>query len=114
MDPVGLSLENFSAVGQYRTHYASGAAVDSNGVLPNGQAVTSARQLGEVMALDQRFRTCMAEKLIIFSLNRKPSEADECTVNKLGLVQVTADQPFSRLVVGVIKSPLFTHHRGLE
>ena len=38
LDPIGLGLENFDAIGQYRTAYANGDMIDSSGMLPTGEA----------------------------------------------------------------------------
>jgi hypothetical protein len=35
LDPIGMGLENFDAIGRFRTTYANGDAIDSSGVLPD-------------------------------------------------------------------------------
>jgi hypothetical protein len=78
IDPPGLSLENFDAVGRWRDTYAGGVKIDSRGVLPNGMRVEGLGGLRQLL-LTQRetvLRT-FATKLIGYSLGRAYQPGDD-------------------------------------
>jgi hypothetical protein len=78
IDPPGLSLENFDAVGRWRDSYAGGVAIEPRGVLPNGTRVEGLKGLRSLL-LTQRetvLRT-FATKLIGYSLGRAYQPGDD-------------------------------------
>jgi hypothetical protein len=78
IDPIGLSLENYDAVGQYRTMDV-GKPIDPSGQLdpsdPNTK-FTDARGMAELLAKDNRVASCMAQKLLTFALTRTPNDTE--------------------------------------
>lgn len=70
MDPLGLSLEGYNALGQWRGHEAEG--LDTAGRLVTGETFANARELAEVIAGPRRrdFQRCLAEKLLTYALGR--------------------------------------------
>lgn len=82
IDPLGLALEHYDLVGQYRTHDANdGVAVDpvvqvaSGEHYPNGLSLTGLNDVGEYIAEDPAFMTCLMRKLYTYGLGRLPEEA---------------------------------------
>lgn len=70
MDPLGLALEGYNALGQWRGHEADG--LDTAGRLVTGETFADARELAEVIAGPRRrdFHRCLAEKLLTYALGR--------------------------------------------
>ena len=70
MDPLGFALENYNAIGQWRTHDA-GQVIDSSGALPNGKAFKGSAELKAIlMGNRDAFAECLTEKVMIYALGR--------------------------------------------
>jgi hypothetical protein len=82
-DPYGLALEEYDAIGQYRTTYPDGTLVDASSALPpsdtypDGIPFTGLEGVANVVASDPRFGRCLAKKLLTYGLGRPTSESDE-------------------------------------
>jgi len=74
MDPIGLALENYDALGQYRTT-ENGALIDPSGDI-DGAEFADALELGEVLAADPKIGRCMVRTLYRFA-NSRPETLDE-------------------------------------
>jgi len=70
LDPVGLGLEHFDAVGRYRESYAGGLPVDAAGVLTDGTHVDGLVQLADALSKDPSFIACAAKKLFVYGVGR--------------------------------------------
>jgi hypothetical protein len=68
MDPLGLALERYDAVGRWRED----AEVDTAGRLVTGESFADARELADVIAGPRRrdFHRCLTEKLLTYALGR--------------------------------------------
>jgi hypothetical protein len=81
-DAYGLALEEYDAIGQYRSTYADTTAVDATGVLPpseahpTGQQITGLAGLARAVAADARFGECLAQKLFTYGLGRSVTPSD--------------------------------------
>jgi hypothetical protein len=69
MDPVGLALENYNAVGAWRTT-DHGDVIDASGHMPDGTQFNGPRELSRVVARDPRFLPCLTGGLLTYSLGR--------------------------------------------
>ncbi|RYZ01843.1 MAG: DUF1592 domain-containing protein [Myxococcales bacterium] len=69
MDPLGFGLENFDAIGRYRSQDA-GDTIDSSGVLPDGRAFNGPVELGALLAADPLTTKCLTKKLLTSSVGR--------------------------------------------
>ncbi len=82
LDPLGLALEQYDGIGQFRTMYPDGSAIDATAELPPSDAfpkgVKFAGMDGAVQTItsDPRFQTCITEKLYTFGLGRELSSED--------------------------------------
>ena len=112
MDPIGISLEHFDGIGQYRTSYPNAKMVNSNGQLPDGTQVDSATALGEVLGASDQFKACVVKKMVMFSLNRAISSDDRCTVNTIALAHVTPSTPVSAVISAIVQNDVFTKQAG--
>jgi mono/diheme cytochrome c family protein len=107
MDPIGFSLENFDAVGQWRTA-DEGAPIDPAGVMFNGAKVDGAASLREVLnAKPDIFASVFTEKLAIYALGRGLQYYDMPTVRAIVRDAARNDYRFSSIVLGIVKSTPF-------
>jgi hypothetical protein len=107
MDPIGLALENFDAVGAWRTTDA-GQRIDASAELPDGTAVDGVAGLRA--ALVQRpevFVTTMTEKLLTYALGRGLTSRDMPAVRAIVSAARQREYRFSSLVVGIVNSQPF-------
>jgi hypothetical protein len=70
LDPVGLGLEHFDAIGRYRETYDNNVAIDTAGQLPDGTKFDGFDGLTQIMSKDPRMVPCAAEKLFTYGLGR--------------------------------------------
>ena len=82
-DPYGFALEEYDAIGRYRSAYEDGTPVDASSLLPasaahpDGQAVTGLDGLANAVANDPEFGKCLAKKLLTYGLGRVVTPTDE-------------------------------------
>ena len=71
MDPLGLALENFDAIGTYREVNLDKSPIDASGVLPNGIEFTGPSQLREALwSGREQFIGTFVERILIYALGR--------------------------------------------
>jgi len=107
MDPLGFGLENYDAVGGWRT--ADGkAAVDAGGELPDGRKFNGPGELrGVLLGRKDEFRRCLAEKLLTYALGRGLEWYDACAVERIAANCAAGGDRFSVLVREIVVSPAF-------
>jgi hypothetical protein len=111
MDPLGLALENFDAVGRWRQR-EDGHPIDASATLTTGEALSGARGLRAALAARRpQFYRTLTRKLLTFALGRGLEPADECTVDGLVSELVASGGRFSRLVAGIARSRPFQARR---
>jgi hypothetical protein len=107
MDPIGFALENFDAVGHWRTS-DDGASIDPSGVLFNGARVDGPAALRQMLvARPEVFVGVMTEKLLTYALGRGLEYYDMPAVRKIVRDAAGSDFRFSSLVLGVVNSTPF-------
>jgi hypothetical protein len=107
MDPIGFSLENFDAVGQWRSS-DEGAKIDPAGVMFNGSKIDGPVALREIlMAKPEIFASVFAEKLMIYALGRGLQYYDMPTVRAIVRDARRNDYRLSSIVLGIVKSTPF-------
>ena len=107
MDPIGFALENFDAVGAWRTREA-GVAIDASGELADGSHVDGVVTLRQaLLKRPDVFVTTMTEKLLTYALGRGLDYRDKPTVRAIVRQAASHDHRFSNLVFGVIESTPF-------
>ncbi len=112
IDPVGFALEQYDAVGRWRT-LDEGRPVDAVGGLPDGSEFEGVAGLEK--ALLQRpelFVRTLTEKLFIFALGRAPEEADAPALRKIVRDARANNYRFSSLIVGLTTSVPFQMRRS--
>jgi hypothetical protein len=107
MDPLGFALENYDAIGTWRTA-ADGLPVDASGLLPDGTKFSGAEQLKTLlMAQSPKFVDCLTEKLLTYALGRGLESSDRPAVKKIELAVEKKGYRFSALVDGIVNSAPF-------
>jgi mono/diheme cytochrome c family protein len=108
MDPLGFALENFDAVGAWRTLEA-GRPVDSRGAFTDGRAVDGAAELREALLSDPTvFVDTVTQKLMTYALGRGLEYYDMPVVRRI-LEDARGDHyKFSDIVIGIVESAPFT------
>jgi hypothetical protein len=111
IDPIGLGLENYDAIGRWRDT-DQGAAIDATGALPDGTHFEGAVELGQLLARDPRVASCLATNLFTYAVSRHPAggSADERHVQRI--VDGAAGARLQDLVLGLVTSDPFRLRRG--
>ncbi len=108
LDPPGFALENFDAIGGWRTVDESGRPVDATGNTASGtpfEGLTGLRRL--LLNPKDRFPHVVAEKLLAYALGRRLEFYDRPAVRKIVRDAEAGDYKWSSLVLGIVKSPAF-------
>ena len=109
MDPLGFALENFDAIGRWRTA-DEGTQIDPSGMMFEGTKVNGPAALHQMLtARPEVFVGVMTEKLLTYALGRGLEYYDMPAVRKI--VHVSKDYRFSALVAGIVKSTPFQMKR---
>ena len=112
MDPIGFSLENFDAIGAWRTTFA-GKPIDTSGVLPDGGAFDGPTGLRDMLlARPADFVGTVTEKLMTYALGRGVQYYDMPTVRRIVREAEAVDYRWSAIILGIIKSAPFQMRRS--
>jgi hypothetical protein len=113
MDPLGLALENFNALGMWRDS-ERGAAIDAAGKLISGETFQDIREVKQAIVNRHRldFYRCLTEKLMTFAIGRGTEYYDTETVDRVVDRLDKQDGHFSALLMGLIESAPFQRTRN--
>ena len=109
MDPLGFALENFDAIGEWRTkdRYAR-TLIDASGKLVDGTPVSGPDDLRQALVKrPQQFVQTMTERLLTYALGRSVEATDMPAVRKIVRDAAREDYRFSSIVMGVARSVPF-------
>jgi hypothetical protein len=109
IDPTGLALENFDAIGAWRTVDAQAKApIDASTVLPNGVAINGVVELrAQLAARPELFVTALTERLMMYGINRKLEYFDMPQVRSIVRAAAKDNYRLSSLVLGIVNSDAF-------
>jgi hypothetical protein len=108
MDPIGFAMDNFDAVGRWRTVAENGTPIDPSGVLPDGSTFAGIVGLRDnLLRHPQQFITTMTERLLTYSLGRTLEYYDASIVRAITRDGARDDYRFSSLILGIVKSTPF-------
>jgi hypothetical protein len=106
-EPMGIALENFDAVGAWRTH-DQGVPIDASGVLVDGTPVDGVASLrASLERSSDQFVRVVTEKLLTYALGRGVEYEDMPIVRAIVGESEASGYRFSSLVLGIVKSPAF-------
>jgi len=107
MDPIGLALENFDAIGRWRSS-DGGAKIDSSDTLFDGTRVEGPVGLRQaVLKRPEQFVRTMTEMLLTYGLGRGIEYYDMPVVRSILRDSARTNYKFSSLVLGIVKSGPF-------
>jgi mono/diheme cytochrome c family protein len=113
MDPLGLALENFDAVGRWRPSEDDGAAFDTSGTLPDGTPFSGPDGLRQALVgRPEMFVGTMASKLLTYALGRGLTADDAPAVRAIVRSAAAEGYSFASLVHGVVESVPFRMKRA--
>ncbi|HEX3133890.1 MAG TPA: DUF1592 domain-containing protein [Planctomycetota bacterium] len=112
LDPIGFGLENFDAIGRWRTQDDSGGAIDASGELPGGHHFSAPKELKKILAgrANDLCRS-LTEKLLAYALCRQLEGYDEIVVDQLVDAIAKNGYRMQSLVIAVVTSYPFTNRR---
>jgi hypothetical protein len=112
MDPLGFGLENFDAIGAWRTEDGK-FPIDATGRLPDGREFEGPDQLREILKGDREaFTRTIASKLMTYALGRGLERYDRHAVKTIAAKVAAKDYRFSSLVMEIVSSRPFQMRRG--
>jgi mono/diheme cytochrome c family protein len=120
MDPIGLSMENFDAVGAWRTRDGDsvtgpGTPIDAQGELLDGSKINGVVTLRQALLRQpDLFVGTVTEKLMIYALGRGLQPYDMPTVRAIVRDTAQTNYRFSSIVMGIINSTPFQKRVTLE
>jgi len=114
MDPIGFALENYNAIGAFRTKEGE-LEIDTTAVLPDGTSFDGIADLKQILKdRKQQFVRCLAEKMLTYALGRGLEYYDRPTVDQIVVQLEAADYRSAVLITEIVKSDPFRLRRGTE
>jgi hypothetical protein len=114
MDPIGFAMENYDAVGEWRTE-DSGVPIDARGTLADGSAVTGVVSLrNAILARPEIFVSTVTEKLMIYALGRGLTPSDMPAVRQIVRDSAKDNDRLTSLIMGVVRSVPFQMRKKPE
>jgi hypothetical protein len=115
IDPTGLALENFDAIGQWRTmDKEANAPIDASTVLPTGVAINGVVELrAQLVARPEVFAQTVTERLLMYAVNRQLEYFDMPQVRAIVRAAGKDNYKLSSIVLGIVNSDAF-RKQGVE
>jgi hypothetical protein len=115
IDPVGFALENFDAVGQWRTRDADGSPLDTGGVLADGSKVDGPVALRNViLSRPEAFATTLTERIMTYALGRGVEPADMAVIRRIVKNSAQRNYALQSIINGIVESAPFQMRTRLE
>jgi len=113
IDPVGFSLENFNAVGQWRDYEGEGEPINASGALPGISEFRGVAGLEDaLLSRPELFAGALTEKLLTFALGRGVEYYDAPSIRKIVRDTAKDGYHFSSIILGIVKSVPFQMRRS--
>jgi hypothetical protein len=112
MDPLGLALENFDAVGKWRTIGEDSARIDAAGGMPGGAAFEGASGLRQALLTSDRFVATLTERMMTYALGRGLEYYDSPAVRTILRDTAADDYRLQSLIIGIVQSTPFRMRRA--
>ena len=106
IDPYGLALENFNAIGVWRTKEGE-AEIDSSGALPNGKSYRDLTEFRAIERKEGRFPQGTCGKLLIYALGRGLEDSDHSAVQQICSSAAAEQDRFSSVILAIVNSDPF-------
>jgi Protein of unknown function (DUF1585)/Protein of unknown function (DUF1588) len=107
MDPMGFALENFDAIGKWRTS-SDGLPIDTSASLPDGTKFDGVAGLRKVLLSHrEQFVSTFTTKLLTYSLGREVEYYDIPAIRRIVRDATPDGYRWSSVVLGIVQSPPF-------
>lgn len=115
MDPIGFALENFNAIGVYRTRYEeAGTDVEPGGILFDGTPFSTTREFRDrLVSHTDRMVHTVSEKMLSYALGRGLEYYDQPEVRDIVRKIEKQGNTWSALILAVIQSTPFQYRKAL-
>jgi len=114
MDPFGLALEPFDAIGGLRSH-DGGELIDASAVLPDGSSFIGPGGVRDyLLESEERFVATLTKKLLTYALGRGLEDYDPPAVREIVRTAAANDYSWSSIVLGIVESVPFQMRRSQE
>ena len=115
MDPLGFALENFDAIGKWRSSSEAGTPIDASGILSDGTEVNGPATLREAFVTrGDNFLTTVTEKLLTYAIGRGVESFDGPAVRQIVDAAGQEEYRWSALITGIVQSTPFQMRRSAE
>ncbi len=116
IDPLGLALENFNAIGQWREKdIDAGAPIDASGKMMDGTVLHGVDDLrNALLARKEQFVQTFTENLMVFGLGRTLHYYDMPTLRTIVRQAAPQDYRLSSLILGIVHSDAFQKEKTVE
>lgn len=112
MDAIGFGLENYNAVGAWRTQDGA-SEIDPSGTLPGGKSFKGPAELRAILKAQKGlFVRNLSEKMLTYALGRGLESTDKCEVDSISAAVTKNGYKFSSLITAVVQSEPFRKRRG--
>ena len=113
MDPLGLALENYDAIGRWRSTGQANLAIDASGQMPNGTEFYGPQGLRTLLfERREQFAGTVTEKLLAYAIGRGPEYYDRPTVRGITTTAAFENYRWSSIIVGIVQSTPFRMRRS--
>lgn len=115
MDPIGLAMENFDAIGRWRDTYSENQPIDASGSLPDGVIFNGPSELKDFLLSEpDRFLDNLTSKLLMYALGRGVEPFDRPTVHAISTRVREEGYNLQVLIEEIVRSEAFRTCRGKE
>lgn len=113
MDPIGFALENYDAIGKWRTK-DEGFEIDASGELPSGTKFDGAGGLKKLLLEERKedFVHNLITKTMTYALGRGVEYYDECAIQQIQAEMEQHDYRFSTMIHAIVHSQSFQKRGG--
>ncbi len=111
LDPIGLGLENYDAIGAYRTQDA-GQPIDASGAFPDGRSFDGAAEMAALVKADPSTPHCVAERLLTYALGRGLDAGDATHLDAITAAFQANGRSLEDLITAIVQSEPFRMRRG--
>jgi mono/diheme cytochrome c family protein len=112
MDVLGFGLENYDAIGRWRTMDGK-FPIDVSGTFPNGKSFASPAQMRALLKEElPEFARCLTSKMLTYALGRAVERYDRSTINDINRKLAASDYRFETLIYEIAESLPFQSRRG--
>ena len=112
LDPIGFGLENYDAIGQWRSKDENGRPIDPSGTLPDGSSFNQPSDLKQLLKMrNHEFARNLTERLMAYALCRRLEGYDAIVIDELMQSIADDDYRIQTIIRSVVTSYPFTHRK---